>query len=440
MPDNLKSDEDPILETQPEVIYKDIYRGIDTSNTIDLSPIKLNYLGHMHERMFVTVDVYGRKVRALVDCGASRTIINSNLARTFVDKENLITYENSRTVHFADKTTTRTNGSLIMPINVSKALWVGEVYMLDKLQYQMILGIDFLRGLGFDIDFNSDKIKLPDGTPVEITNEKEDKDQDIEIDNLEISDLDKETLKQFLSTYKLKLEQVKGCTDVVTHKVKLKPGTEPIKQRWYPQSPVMQDKIEKMTDEMLKNDIIEESKSGWSSPIFLVPQGDEHRFIVDFRALNAVSEKDAYPNPNISEILSKLRGSNYITSLDLKNGYHQMLLDLDSRDCTSFTIPGKGLYRFKRTPFGLHSAGASFQRLMDRVLGPVLQKNIFCYQDDIIIVSKTFAEHMDLLKKVFELLINAGLKLNLEKCSFCQSSGKFLGFVVRNGNIEVDPD
>ena len=122
---------------------QDVYRNIDTSDNNEKEAIKINFLGnnnHINERMFVTVDIYGKKIRALVDCGASRTIINSNVARSIITKEDLITYNNTRKVLFADKSETQTNGSVILPININKALWVGEIYMLNNLQYQMVLG------------------------------------------------------------------------------------------------------------------------------------------------------------------------------------------------------------------------------------------------------------------------------------------------------------
>ena len=133
--------------------------------------------------------------------------------------------------------------------------------------------------------------------------------------------------------------------------------------------------------------------------------------------MNEVTEADAYPLPQISATLDKLRGARYLTTIDLKNGYWQVPLDPASRPITAFTVPGKGLLQFRVMPFGLHSAPATFQRLLDTVLGPELEPNVLVYLDDIIVASATFKEH---LAEVFRRLRKAKLRLNPDKCCFCR--------------------
>ncbi|XP_032682493.1 uncharacterized protein K02A2.6-like [Odontomachus brunneus] len=163
--------------------------------------------------------------------------------------------------------------------------------------------------------------------------------------------------------------------------------------------------INKEVEEMLKEGIIETSQSAWSSPVVVVKKKDgKHRFCIDFRKLNEVTEKDAYPLPHITETLDKLRGAKYLSTLDLKSGYWQIPLSPSSRPLTAFTVPGKGLLQFRVMPFGLHAAPATFQRLLDRVLGPELEPNVLVYLDDIIIISRTFEEHLKHLKEVFRRL------------------------------------
>ena len=98
-----------------------------------------------------------------------------------------------------------------------------------------------------------------------------------------------------------------------------------------------------------------------------------HRFCIDFRRLNAASEKDAYPLPQVTATLDKLRGAQYLSTLDLKNGYWQVPLTPESRPATAFTVPGRGLMQFRVMPFGLHSAPATFQRLLNDILGSELE-------------------------------------------------------------------
>jgi len=97
---------------------------------------------------------------------------------------------------------------------------------------------------------------------------------------------------------------------------------------------------------------------------------DNRRLCVDFRQINAKSIKDAYPMPQINYILDQLKEARYISSLDLKKGYWQIPLKESRRQHTAFTVPEKGLFQWKVMPFGLHSASATFQRVLDRVIGP----------------------------------------------------------------------
>lgn len=98
----------------------------------------------------------------------------------------------------------------------------------------------------------------------------------------------------------------------------------------------------------------------------------KHWFCIDFRRVNDTTHKDAYPLPQITATLDKLRGARYLSTLDLKNGYCQVPLASECRPITAFTVPNEGLFYFKVMPFGLHSAPATFQRLLDTVLEPDL--------------------------------------------------------------------
>lgn len=163
-------------------------------------------------------------------------------------------------------------------------------------------------------------------------------------------------------------------------------------------------------------------------------------FCVNLKAVNDATIKDAYPLPQVQAILDRLKEARYISTLDLQDGYWQVSLQEESRPLTAFTAPSRGLYQFRVMPFGLHSAAATFQRLLDTVLGPELDRIAFAYLDDIIVLGKTFQEHLANLRRVFELLRSANLKLNQEKCKFCQPELKYLGHVVCSAGILTDPE
>jgi len=180
---------------------------------------------------------------------------------------------------------------------------------------------------------------------------------------------EEEKLTQFLKSELGNNPESPGTTDLTEHRINVG-GHAPIKQRYYPVSPKIQEAIYDEVDKMLATGIIEPSKSEWSSPIVMIkkPNGS-YRFCLDFRKLNSVSKKDAYPLPYMNAILDKLRAAHYISTIDLSQAYFQIPLEKGSRELTAFTVPGKGLFQFTRMPYGLTGAPATFQRLLDRLIG-----------------------------------------------------------------------
>lgn len=251
---------------------------------------------------------------------------------------------------------------------------------------------------------------------------------------------EEKTLKEFLRDELAKFKGVRGPIDRAEHCIKLT-NPNPIKQWYRPRNPAMQKIIDEEMGKMLEEGIIEPSASAWSSPVVLVKKRDNtRRFCIDFRQLNEVTIKDAYPLPHVYATLDKLRDAQYLSTLDLKSGYWQIPLSKESRPLTAFAVPGRGLMQFRVMPFGLHSAATTFQRLIDNMLGPELEPNVLVYLDDIIIVSQTFSEHLAQLKELFQRLRAAHLKINIEKCKFCVPQLRYLGHLVDRNGIHTDPE
>jgi hypothetical protein len=231
-----------------------------------------------------------------------------------------------------------------------------------------------------------------------------------------------------------------GKTSLVSHSITLKPGTVPVKQRYYPVSPAIQNIMHAEIKKMLDMGIIEESKSPWSSPVVLVKKGEGHRICLDSRKLNAATEKDSFPTPLIESIFSRLPKAKFISTLDLKKAFWQIPLEESSRPYTAFVVPGCPLYHYKVMPFGLTNAPATLCRLMEAVIPPELREQVFVYLDDLLILSEDFDSHINLLTELSYLIRKAGLTINIDKSHFCLKEVIFLGHKIGYGEIQADPD
>ena len=134
------------------------------------------------------------------------------------------------------------------------------------------------------------------------------------------------------------------------------------------------------------------------------------RMVIDYRMLNEKTVNDAYPLPNITEILDQLGAAKYFTVLDLASGFHQIPMDAQSKSKTAFSVPG-GHYEFNRMPFGLKNAPATFQRCMDLVLSGLQGVELFVYMDDVVIYASSLTEHSRKLRNLLARLQNSNLTL-----------------------------
>lgn len=180
----------------------------------------------------------------------------------------------------------------------------------------------------------------------------------------------------------------------------------------------------------MKRNVIEESTSPWSSPVVLVKKKDgKTRFCVDYRKLNGVTNKDAYPLPKIDDSLDQLNGVKWFSTLDLNAGYWQVEMSPDDRTKAAFATR-RGLYQFKVMPFGLCNAPATFERLMETVLRDLEMDICLVYLDVIIVVGNTIEDRIQNLTLVFDRLLAAGLKSKARKCTLFAKEVDYLGHIV----------
>lgn len=230
-----------------------------------------------------------------------------------------------------------------------------------------------------------------------------------------------------------------GRTHLVEHSIPLLENTRPIRQPPHRLGPEKEAEAERQIEDLLKRGFIEPAGGAWSSPVVLVRKKDgSWRFCIDYRRLNAVTRQDAYPLPRIDESLDALSGSKFFSTLDLVSGYWQVPLDADAQEKSAFSTRG-GLWKWKVLPFGLTSAPATFQRLMEKVLQGLHWKTVLLYLDDIIVISPDLDTHLQRLTEVFERLQSAGLKLKPSKCELFQTEVKYLGHIVSSKGVATDP-
>lgn len=194
------------------------------------------------------------------------------------------------------------------------------------------------------------------------------------------------------------------------------------------------------TQKLLERGQIEESNSPWSSPVVLVKKKDKTmRFCIDYRRLNNITIKDAFPLPRIDEIFDQLTHATYYTKFDFKSGYFQVPLSKEDRPKTAFSTRDNH-YQFTVLPQGITNGPATFQRVINHILGPTRWKYALAYIDDVIIYSRTFDDHVKHLNEICQILKNARFRLNPEKCEIARTQTEYLGHCIKNGEIRPSPN
>jgi len=246
-----------------------------------------------------------------------------------------------------------------------------------------------------------------------------------------------ELLLQYRQTFS-ESERDLGLTDITVHQIDTG-SARPVRQQLRKFAPAHVEAISQHVDNMLEQGIIESTSSPWASNVVLVRKKDgTYRCCIDYRQLNSVTVRDAYPLPRIDSCLDAMSGAGWFSAVDLRSSYHQVYLAPEDSAKTAFICP-RGMYKFRTMPFGLCNAGATFQRLMDIVMSGLHLDICLVYLDDIVVFARTPEEHLERLRIVFDRLRKAGLKMKPEKCSFFQRSVSFLGHIVSDKGIETDP-
>ena len=215
-------------------------------------------------------------------------------------------------------------------------------------------------------------------------------------------------------------------------------GTSPPNRAPYRVSAAQQEEIMSQVNELLEKGLIQPSSPPYCSPVLLVQKKDgSWRMCIDYRALNKNTIKNRFPIPQIDDVLDKLQGSAFFSRIDLKSRYHQIRIRPEDVHKTAFRTTF-GLYEFLVMPFGLTNALATFNRMMDRIFRSH-RAFIGTFFDDMIIFSKTEAEHREHLATVVEELRSNRLVVNGKKSEFFMEEIHFLGHIVSKNGVRMDP-
>ena len=239
-----------------------------------------------------------------------------------------------------------------------------------------------------------------------------------------------------------------GDCDLIEHEIKLEDNARPINKKPYRYSPTAIDQGKKHIEELKKQGVIEECVSPWNSNVVIVNKPRKSpsdpiqtRFCVDYRHVNNITAPDRNYWPRLDSTIDRIGMAEpkFFSTVDLISGFFQQRLNPESRPITVFSFEGLQ-YQFSKLPMGLKNSPSSNTRLMNRILQNLAYKKAMCYVDDVCIYSKTFDEHLIHLDLVLKRLIQANLKLKLEKCCFARKKIRFLGNILSAEGCQPDPE
>ena len=230
-----------------------------------------------------------------------------------------------------------------------------------------------------------------------------------------------------------------GFTDKIRHVIET-PDAKPIKINPRRKSEAEKEHIAAEVGKLLQDGKVVPSQSPWGAPVVLVRKKDGTlRFCIDYRRLNDVTKKDAYPLPRIEECLDALNGAQFFSTMDLASGYWQVAMESESQPKTAFTTH-IGLFEWNVMPFGLCNASATFSRLMEQVLTDLCWSRCLVYLDDVLAFGTSFQQALENLRAVFQRFRGANLKLKAKKCEFFRRKVEYLGHRVSGEGIQPSLD
>jgi hypothetical protein len=406
-----------------------------------------------------------KRVKILLDSGASATIMSHSLTRRLKTKKETTTKWTTASGSFDTSTTCKIYLELPELSHSMSVQWKAYVTK-DMKTYDIIIGRDLLAELEILLDFKNqtikkDHIEIPMRPPTTVTKDmnfiQEPKSlQDatermtsiLEAKYKRVSPLEIAESCEHLSTSERKklvhllekhpdlFDGSLGKWNGIEYDIELKPDAKPSHARAYPVPRIHEATLKVEVARLCKIGVLRKiNRSEWAAPSFLIPKKDDTvRFISDFRNLNKFIKRKPYPLPKIQDLLLKLEGFNYGTSLDLNMGYYHIALSPASRKLCTIVFPF-GKYEYQRLPMGLANSPDIFQEEMSNLMGDL--EYVRAYIDDLAILTKgSWEDHLEKLDEVLDRINKAGLKVNAAKSFFGRDSLEYLGYQITRSGIK----
>ena len=259
------------------------------------------------------------------------------------------------------------------------------------------------------------------------------------LNTFEINKTQKRKLFNVLAKYRKVFSDKPGLCNKFTAKFRVK-NDEVFVKRSYPVPFSYRNMVRDEIQRLLSLNIIERSSSPYSNPIVPVTKSDGScRLCLDARTLNTKLVADSETPENIDTLLYRFPSPKFISTLDCTASFLQIPLDEDSRDMTSFVFEGRN-YRFTRVPFGTKVSMQLFMKATGNIFGPEVEDFLSQFVDDFRIVSESFENHLEHIEIILSKLLDAGITLNFAKCKFLQKQVEYLGYILSDKGISMNPE
>jgi hypothetical protein len=249
-------------------------------------------------------------------------------------------------------------------------------------------------------------------------------------------------LRENVDLFAWKPEDMPGIDEtVITHKLAIASNSKPVVQQKRKQGEERRTVVDEEVAKLKKAQFIEEIKyPEWLANVVMVKKSNgKWRMCVDFTDLNKACPKDPYPLPSIDRLIDGASGYKTLSFMDAYSGYNQIKMNAADAPSTTF-MKNTCNYFYNVMPFGLKNAGATYQRLMDRVFSQQIGRNLEVYIDDMVVKTPEEGDHGKDLAEILASVRKYNMRLNPAKCSFGVQAGKFLGFMLTRRGIEVNPE